>query len=211
MIKAYLINKNVDAQLANNGDDCVVFMEKRDLGRFSEGLKDWFNGMGFDMKVEHPVSEFEKIEFCQTQPIFDGNRWLMCRKPEAIFAKDTTLLQTYQSRKQLSNWLYAVGMGGLRLTGGLPVLQNFYRAYLRYGKPGLVPKDYMSWYMRQMSNGMDRDFGPVTPEARCSFQRAFNITPDEQIELERQIDQWEFSYVADWSGDTDYLHHGLSW
>jgi hypothetical protein len=211
MIKAFLVHKGVDAQLANNGDDCVVFMEKRDLGKFSEGLYEWFINMGFDMKIEAPVFEFEKVEFCQTQPIFDGNRWLMCRKPEAVFAKDTTFLQPYQSKKQISNWLYAVGMGGLRLTGGIPVLQHFYRAYLRYGKPGLVPKDHFSWYTRQLMTDMDRDFGPVTPEARCSFQRAFGITPDEQVELERQIDQWEFSFEVDRSAETDFLQFGLSW
>lgn len=210
MIKAYLLHKRVDAQLANNGDDCVVFMEKRDLQRFSEGLKEWFINMGFDMKVEAPVYEFEKVEFCQTQPIFDGNRWLMCRKPEAVFAKDTTFLQPYQSKKQISNWLYAVGLGGLRLTGGLPVLQNFYRAYLRYGKPGKVPTDYLSWYTRRQLENMDRDFGPVTPEARYSFERAFGLTPDEQISLEQQIDQWKFSYLVERSPDSGLLHHGLS-
>lgn len=210
MIKAYLDSRGVSAQLANNGDDCVVFMEKADLGKFSLGLKEWFLAVGFDMKVEDPVFEFEKVEFCQTHPVFDGNRWLMCRKPSAVFAKDTTFLQPYQSQKQLANWLHAVGLGGLRLTGGLPVLQNFYRAYLRFGKPGKVPTDYLSWYTRQQLTNMDRDFGPVSAEARYSFERAFGMTPDEQIELERIIDQWEFSFVVDKSADTDFLHHGLS-
>lgn len=210
MVKAYLDARGVAAELANNGDDCVVFMEKRDLGKFSEGLKSWFIDMGFNMKVEDPVYEFEKVEFCQTQPIFDGNRWLMCRKPSAVFSKDTTFLQPYQSRKQIANWLHAVGLGGLRLTGGLPVLQNFYRAYLRYGKPGLIPKDHMSWYMRQQGVGMDRDFGPVTPEARHSFFRAFGITPDEQEVLESKIDQWKFTFDRQETSCDDYLLSGLS-
>lgn len=210
MIKAYLTEVGVQAQLANNGDDCVVFMEKKDLERFSGPLKGWFVNMGFDMKVEAPVFEFEKIEFCQTQPIFDGQRWLMCRKPSAVFAKDTTFLQPYQSKKQVANWLYAVGMGGLRLTGGLPVLQNFYRAYLRFGKPGKIPTDYLSWYTRQQLTSMDRDFGPVSPEARYSFERAFGLTPDEQIQLEEDIDRWVFTYDVERSPDEDFLHFGLS-
>lgn len=210
MMKAYFLEKKVDAELANNGDDCVVFMEKRDLGRFSTGLKEWFRDMGFTMKVEDPVYELEKVEFCQTQPIFDGQRWLMCRKPSAVLAKDTTFLQPYQSKKQVANWLHAVGMGGLRLTGGLPVLQHFYRAYMKYGKPGKIPNDYMSWYMRQQMKSMDRDFGPVTPEARCSFYRAFGITPDEQLDLESKIDQWKFSFDCRESLEGDFLQSGLT-
>jgi len=205
MIKAYSECCRVDIELANNGDDCVVFMDKKNLERFSAGLYDWFLNMGFDMKVEEPVYCFERVEFCQTRPIFDGNRWLMCRNLEAVFSKDTTFLQPYQSKKQIANWLYAVGQGGLRLTGGLPVFQNFYRAYLKYGKPGLIPRDYMSWYMRKMLNGMDRDFGPVTPEARESFYLGFGICPEEQLILEHQIDQWKFDFRCKESDQEDFL------
>lgn len=194
MIKAYLEHTGVVGQLANNGDDCVVFLERSDLPAFREGLHEWFVAMGFDMKVEEPVFCFEEIEFCQTHPVFDGQRWLMVRSPKAVLTKDTVFLQNYQSKKQVASWLYAVGMGGLRLTGGLPVLQNFYKAYMKYGKPGKAPKDYMSWYMRKMSEGMDRDFGPVSAEARASFFLAFGITPDEQIELEKRLDAWTFSF-----------------
>nr|UUW21055.1 MAG: RNA-dependent RNA polymerase [Sanya tombus-like virus 1]UUW21058.1 MAG: RNA-dependent RNA polymerase [Sanya tombus-like virus 1]UUW21061.1 MAG: RNA-dependent RNA polymerase [Sanya tombus-like virus 1]UUW21064.1 MAG: RNA-dependent RNA polymerase [Sanya tombus-like virus 1]UUW21067.1 MAG: RNA-dependent RNA polymerase [Sanya tombus-like virus 1] len=192
MIKAYLEETGVDGSLANNGDDCVVFMDRSDLAKFSHGLKEWFLEMGFDMKVEDPVDIFEKVEFCQTQPIFDGRRWLMVRKPDAIFSKDTTFLQPYQSPKQVLNWMYAVGQGGLRLTGGIPIVQNFYRAYMKYGKPGKLPEDYFSWYQRQQLNSMDRDFGPVTPECRDSFHSAFGFTPTEQQVLERAIDSWVF-------------------
>lgn len=192
MVKAYLDIKGIKGELANNGDDCVVFLDKTDLASFSEGLFDWFKDMGFSMKIEEPVSEFEKVEFCQTHPVFDGNRWLMVRNPKAILTKDTVFLEKFQTQKRVLEWMHAVGMGGLRLTGGLPVLQNFYQAYLRYGRPGVVPKDYMSWYMRKQSVGMDRDFGPVSPEARESFHAAFGITPDEQESLEEIIDTWQY-------------------
>lgn len=207
MIKAYGEHCGVEIELANNGDDCVVFMSKNDLEKFSTGLYDWFLNMGFDMKVEKPVYCFERVEFCQTQPIFDGQRWLMCRSLKAVLSKDTTFLQPYQSKKQISNWMYAVGQGGLRLTGGLPVLQNFYRAYMKYGKPGQVPRDYMSWFMRKMSDGMDRDFGPVTPEARESFYLCSGICPEEQLILEEYFDQWKFTFQVKESDQEDFLDY----
>jgi hypothetical protein len=36
---------------------------------------------------------------------------------------------------------------------------------------------------------MDRDFGPVSPEARASYYTSFGVTPDEQLELEAFYDQ----------------------
>jgi hypothetical protein len=153
-----------------------------------------------------PVYIFEQIEFCQTHPVFDGQRWLMMRNPLTAIEKDTVLLQPYQSKKQILNWLAAVGQGGLRLTGGLPVSQNFYRAYMKYGKPGQISVEYQSWFVRKLSEGMDRDFGPVTPEARLSFYNAFGITPSEQIELEGYFDQWVFNPVVV-KGDHESFHH----
>lgn len=187
MIQAYLRHVQVNAQLANNGDDCVVFMEREDLQKFSDGLFEWFYNMGFNMKIEAPVYEFEQIEFCQTHPVFDGRRWLMCRSPKAVFAKDTCFLQPFQSAKQIEKWLGAVGKGGLRTTGGLPILQEFYELYDRHGRDGGSSDEYLSWYMRNATDKMDRFYGPVTPEARASFMEAFNITPDEQVYLEENL------------------------
>jgi len=189
MIKAYALCKKVPLKLANNGDDCVVFMERRDLSRFSEGLFDWFYDMGFNMKIEEPVSVFEKIDFCQTHPVFDGNRWLMVRNPHVALSKDSVFLQPYQSPKQVFSWMKAVGVGGLRLTGGLPVFQNFYRVFDRYGRAGRSTSTYWSWYTRQSLQSMDRDFGPVSAEARASFWDAYGVSPDEQVVLEEELDR----------------------
>jgi len=206
MIYEYAKQRNVTLHLANNGDDCVVFLDESELEKFSTGLDDWFTRVGFTMKVEQPVSEFEQLEFCQTHPVFDGQRWIMMRNPMTAIDKDTCLLQPYQSRRQVYTWMKAVGLGGLRMTGGLPVLQNFYRAYIRYGMPGRNSDDYLSWYMRQMSKGMDRDFGPVSPEARASFHRAFDITPSEQLELELYFDQWKFKFQVEEGDHETFLH-----
>jgi hypothetical protein len=209
MIYEYSMQRSVSVQLANNGDDCVVILEKSDLERFSQGLDEWFTQVGFTMKVEKPVYSFEEIEFCQTHPVFDGSRWIMMRNPMTAIDKDTVLLQPYQTRKQVANWMYAVGQGGLRLTGGLPVCQNFYRALRRYGSGGRKFVEYRSWYVRKMTEGMDRDFGPVTPEARASFHTAFGITPQEQVQLELYFDRWQYTAQARVGSHDQFAHRQL--
>lgn len=185
MMRAYLDDRGVDGQLANNGDDCVVFMERRDLAKFSLGLDRWFLEMGFNMVVEKPVDEFEKVEFCQTKPVFDGEVWVMCRNPHTAIAKDSVMLKCWDGNdKVFKGWLDAVGIGGLSLTGRLPVFQALYSRYVRTGKKRRIPEELLPWSFRNMASGMKREPGRVHPEARSSFYSAFDITPDEQREIE---------------------------
>lgn len=193
MMKAYFLHKRVDAQLANNGDDCVVFLEKRDLPNFMEGLTEWFLELGFNMAVEAPVYTFEKVEFCQTKPIFDGSTWVMCRNPHTALAKDSVMLKCWDTPSIFRGWLDAVGTGGLALSSRLPVFQAFYSSYVRSGKKRAIPKELLPWSFTNMARGMTRSPGIVTPEARCSFWEAFDITPDEQIAYEEYFDKFKVS------------------
>ncbi len=189
MIYAYLRHVGVNADLANNGDDCVVFMERRDLPQFSAGLDDWFVKMGFTMAVEDAVDSFDEVEFCQTKPVFDGHSWVMCRNPHTAIPKDSVMLKCWDSPKLFRGWLDAVGTGGLALTGGLPVFQSFYSSYVRSGKFRPIPKELLPWSFRSLASGMNRKPSIVSAEARASFYFAFGVTPDEQMELERYYDK----------------------
>lgn len=193
MVRQYLNCRGIDGQLANNGDDCVVFMEKHDLCRFSEGLYDWFAAMGFDMKIEDPVFEFGKIEFCQTKPVYDGSRWVMCRNPLTALAKDSVMLIPYSGARHLKGWMDSVGTGGLALTGQLPVFQDFYAWLVRNGDRREVKERHLSWSMIKLSQGMDRAYGPVSPVTRASFYDSFDITPDEQVLLEAYYRELKYS------------------
>jgi hypothetical protein len=72
MVYSYMQSKGIKYDLINNGDDCVLIFEK-DHERKLDDLSSWFHDMGFTMKVEDPVYTIEEIEFCQTQPVFDGH------------------------------------------------------------------------------------------------------------------------------------------
>lgn len=203
MIHAYLESCGVKGQLANNGDDCVVFMERRDLAKFSQGCFDWFLGMGFNMAIEAPVYDFAHIEFCQCKPVYDGTAWRMCRNPRTAIAKDAVLLKSNVTQNFFRLWLNAVGTGGMSIAGGMPIFQAFYAMYVRNGitsyknknrsassrvKTDLDYNEIMPWFMREMSLSGCHKERPITPEARASFYDAYGVTPDEQIELERYYD-----------------------
>lgn len=198
MVFAYLehIGMSVlDAALANNGDDCVVFMDRKYLKRFMSGLSKWFLQMGFQMTVEKPVFDFEKIEFCQAHPLFDGEAYTMVRNLRA-FDKDACSLIPIDSDYTLREWLGAVGDAGMSLTGGIPVWQEFYAVYQRSaGALSSVKRRSGSRFLNQAAfetgmmmaaKGMERVYGDVSAKARYTFWLAFGVTPDHQEALESQ-------------------------
>lgn len=191
MIYAYARSVGVRIQLANNGDDCSIFMEQADVPLFVGGFDAWFLRMGFSMEVEPACYVFEQIDFCQTRPVWVGphhDSYLMVRHPKWGIAKDTMCVHNVDTPGLFRGWLHAVGTGGLSMTGGVPVFQSFYGAYLRHGKFLRSSSDYQSWGVRQLSKGMERQASCVLPQVRASFYWAFGVTPDEQLVLESFYD-----------------------
>jgi hypothetical protein len=189
---AYAEHVGVKIKLANNGDDCVVFMEAHDVEKFVSGLDKWFLEMGFNMAVETPVYEFEQIEFCQSRPVFDGTEYTMVRNLRA-FVKDSCVMVPIDSDHTMKAWLGAVGDAGMSLTGGVPIWQDFYSLYQRSAGAlsskrrqfGFLNQAAFETGMAMAAKGMARTYSPPTPAARYSFWLAFGISPDHQIELEK--------------------------
>lgn len=187
----------VNLKLANNGDDCVVFMEKRDLQRFSNGFVDYAKALDFYMEVEPPVYEFEEIEFCQAHPILVDNGWRMVRNIDTAREKDSMCLFRLDSEKAVRKWLFAVGECGLSLCSGIPVMQAMYKAFMREGVAsnfGAAP--YMERGALFLAARMESKEMDVSDETRSSFFTAFDVTPDEQTALEAYYDNWSYEHVV---------------
>nr|QIC52843.1 MAG: RNA-dependent RNA polymerase [Apple tombus-like virus 2] len=185
---AYCREKKIPFRLANNGDDCVFFIRKCDLSVFSAGLKEWFLEMGFIMAVEPPAYELEEVVFCQSQPVFDGRSWTMVRNPFTALAKDCVSLKPWRNAKEYCSWIKGVGLSGKALAGGIPVFHEFYESFLRAGgnaKPLSHDDPSIGGGLYIASKGMTRQNLSVSTIARWSFWKAFGVTPDMQIEIEK--------------------------
>lgn len=179
--------------LANNGDDCIVIMHQRDLGKFTSVLGAWFDDLGFAMKVEDPVYELEEIEFCQTHPVLLPEGCVMVRNMPNALAKDCISIKPLDSSIGWSKWANAIGECGISLAGGVPIAQEFYQGLIRGAElenphvdlklKGLDPSQETG--LVAFAHGMSRKWQPVAEETRFSFWKAFGITPEEQISLEQ--------------------------
>jgi hypothetical protein len=135
--------------------------------------------------IELPVTVFEQIEFCQSHPVLGSTGYLMVRDPRTAIAKDSVALKPLDNNAIKQQWLAAVGMGGLALTAGLPVYQQFYSMFKRHSNGAKPLKDTtLDGGFFRLSKGMSRVDTPISDETRFSFWLAFGINPTEQRCLE---------------------------
>jgi len=180
IVLAYFEAVGVAAKLSNNGDDCVVFCDKRDLPKM-EGIDQWFTDFGFKLKREPTVEVFEKIEFCQTQPVLIGGRWRMVRNPWTAMSKDCVSLLSWHDEQSFNTWRDAIGVCGLELTTGVPIWQSFYSAIRHGDLKGGLDAVYDSG-LGYLARGVTA--AAIDDEARYSFWKAFDILPDMQVAME---------------------------
>jgi len=207
LVLQFCLEHDIEFSLLNNGDDCVVICDQSDLHKFDD-VHEWFTDYGFNMVVEDPVYEFEKIVFCQSHFIWNGTGYVQVRDPKVCTAKDSLSLVPFTSEPAMRAWLGAVGQGGLALNSGIPVLQEFYAMYLRESK-GHTGLDHPSMESgtRFLSRGMESKWVLISPEARYSFWLATDILPDEQVQLEEFYSMFSYDFSADTpSGDLTPLY-----
>jgi hypothetical protein len=135
LVWTYCDERQLEYELANNGDDCVVILDASHLGRFLGGLTEWFWEAGFDMEVEDPVYQFERIEFCQTRPVWTPEGWIMVRDITAV-DKDLVAFGLGQSEQEWRNACHMIGECGLHLAGHIPLFGALYRRLFTAGVGG---------------------------------------------------------------------------
>jgi hypothetical protein len=181
IVLGYLRTRGIDARLTNNGDDCVLFLEKHDLHQL-DGIDEWFTEFGFKLTQEAPVDVFEKIEFCQTQPVHCSDGWRMVRNPYTASSKDAVSLLSWAGELEFDRWRGAISTCGLSLTTGVPFWEKYYSRLggeLHAGSFERISDSGLGY----MSHGMSSN-AKITPETRYSFWLAFGMLPDVQVELE---------------------------
>lgn len=183
LVFTYCLEKGIKARLANNGDDCMVIMNRKDLNKFNKGLREWFLAYGFNMTVEPPAWEIERLEFCQTRPVKVAGGWIMVRNPRLVMDKDCINLHPHNL--PYAQWLGHVGTCGGALCAGIPILQEFYTVLRGLGGPNGRAMEMTG--MDMMAQGLTCHLAPIQDDTRISFFKAYGIAPWEQLALEEEL------------------------
>lgn len=183
MVWALAAEAGIDLALANNGDDCTVFMERSDRDKFLRECAPYFLRCGYTMEVEDPVYTLEEVDFCQTHPVQLATGWRMIRDPRICMSKDMVTHKNIRGAVAYSGYLHDVATCGRILNTGVPVLYEFYKSTVRGVALGSVKNQEMTG-MRHLAIGMVDKQAAVSEGARVSFYRAFGVEPSLQEQLE---------------------------
>jgi hypothetical protein len=188
-------------EIINNGDDCVLIVERADAVYVTTQLPTHTLEYGFSVVCEPPVDVLEELEFCQTRPVKTQEGYVMCRMPTKAICKDLATANFDLSLPQLRRaYLRAIGDCGSSLNAGIPVMQSFYQCLIRNSGSvtknrayRLVKSNVWKCGMTMMAKGLRPRVLPVSHEARASFYYAFGVEPAHQILLEEYYDTFVIS------------------
>lgn len=177
--------------LANNGDDCVIIMERADLDRM-EAFTAEFLKFGYTMVLEDPVDQLELVEFCQARPIqVRQGEWRMVRNLDSL-AKDLVSVKPCENQEQWDVARKSISDCGLSLAGDVAVVGAFYRMLQRGAETANThsyhANDSEVTGMQILARGVHAG-REVDDVCRVSMWRAFGLTPDRQCAMEEEYDR----------------------
>lgn len=207
LVHSYCHRVDLKYRLLNNGDDCVILVEREDLPKL-DGFFDFCKRAGYWMEIEDPVDCIEEIVFCQTRPVLTGRGWTMVRDFPHSVAKDMVSLLPLTTETAWRKWANDVGNCGMAINSGVPVLWSVYCSLARAGQGtfGSHPWTRNSGFFR-MARGLESTWTPITDEARLSFYRAFGVPPDQQEAIELHYDALVHELNPAGDGKAIYTQH----
>lgn len=195
--------------IIDNGDDCLIIVEECDKHLVTpEKIHQFFSELGFVMKVEEPITQFEKLEFCQMKPVNVNGTWLMTRNPFSQVTKDAMCPKPFQTVEEAIVWIQSVGDCGMSIAGGVPIQQAYYNCLTRNAKRLSLGANFykiskmkadpmqMRTGLYQVTKDMHRKYQRIVSSTRVSFYEAYGILPDVQVALENYYD----NLVIEWRG-----------
>jgi len=173
-----------------DGDNALVFFERVGVSTVIDNFyQDVLEASGFEMTLEEPVSYVEGIRFGRSAPVFLGESrgWTMVRDPRSVlsgaYASHRWLREPVFGRR----WVNGVARCELSLALGVPVLQAAALSVLSQTETRrAVPVDALSDYFAigaWLAGAEEAVI--ISADARLSFERAFGLSPEEQVLWER--------------------------
>lgn len=154
----------------DDGDDHTFMCEAEDAPHYQQAIEIWYRLCGHKLTVEGFTSKFEEITFCQSKPIYVGDRWIMASDPKKTLCTAFMVPpQALGSEKSARKYLSEMFLG---------------RSIVHAGEPYIGPM------FQRLSNEYKADYSVLnTPQFRMNFTGLWlrsNLLSDEQ---------WVRSYV----------------
>jgi len=195
---------NVFFDILDDGDDCLLIVEKENVAMVKSKLPDMFLHCGHELKIENETSNIYEVAFCQSKPIETHLGLKFVRDPIKVMSCCLVGRRWTTAPKWL-RLAYVSGLGEceLILNIGVPVLQSYALALLRNSEGAQARYDTESgeWLRALRESRLYKHLKmedgtydlTITDDARRSFELAFGITINRQLQMEHYLDNWTFN------------------
>jgi hypothetical protein len=182
-----------------DGDNAVVFLEPRVASFVREQFADACSTVCTqELVVEQPTGMLERIPFGQSQPVMTGEGLTMVRNFRKTLSNALVGHRHYDDMRFGYRVLKATAMCERALARGVPVLQPYFERVVNDLHAVPLPENPFEYledrYYQTLStsgqwNVVEKAAAsvPITTGARQSFARAFGISPEEQISMEKRL------------------------
>lgn len=198
--------------ILDDGDDAILIVEECEVERLLARVTSFFEELGQKVKVESVADNLDEVEWCQSHPI-EVSRG--CRKfvrnPFKVMSAALVGTSFRTSQRRRAALVHTIGQAELVLNMGVPVLQEYALALIRNARTEetvqLSESDGATSAVYHRVRRELKLFGlrslkrlepsPIQPCARESFTRAWGVSYDDQIVIERALQAWNFSLSGD--------------
>jgi hypothetical protein len=185
MLTAYMETQGVRHSLLVNGDDSLIVISKADL----EKARDisCFKSYGFNMKFEvaHTINQ---AEFCQSRYMESDYGPTMARKPARIMGRTSWTTRDYGQSK-IRAFVNTLGLCERAASFGVPIASTMATCMIQAAQTTkqIELKPWLKEHYLKMKKPWKTGHPTISLEARLSFQEAWDISPEEQLDIENSI------------------------
>jgi hypothetical protein len=206
MVIGFMLPRNERFDILDDGDDCLLIVESESVPGILRDIEREFLSFGHELKIEKVAYELEQALWCQSNPVLTKYGYKFVRNPFKVMS--SCLVGTRWLRvptRVRREFLAGLAECEYVLNLGVPVLQEYALALKRNSQGAKLrfDKDSGEWfkylresklYKRLADAGYDEE---ITDASRISFQKAFGVTIDQQIQFESTLRSWNFRLDGD--------------
>lgn len=131
------IMRGMKYDILDDGDDCLLIVERELLPWCQENLYDAFLEFGMEIKLENIAFDIESVEWCQSHPVqYAPGKYKFVRDPLKVLSNGLGGVKYLDSERARRKLAMTTGMGEMVLNLGIPVLQNYAMAVIRNASGG---------------------------------------------------------------------------
>jgi len=185
MLTSYLQNHRIRHSLLVNGDDSLVVIARADLQKAKD--ISIFTTFGFNMKFE-VAQTIQQAEFCQSRLIFSDYGPTMARKPARIMGRTSWTTRDY-GVKNTRSFVNTLGLCERAASFGVPIASTMATKMINVANTHrtVTLKPWLAEHYLTMKKPWKIGHPKISLETRLSFYDAWDIEPQDQIDIENSI------------------------